>query len=190
MNIFPSQKKKKGVKDRVDAAVASNAGLEAAFDIQEALVQGSFAEVKSALALLSERVEVVISSGQHSSGPTDAQGVANALANDPCIRGSVTKWGGKWLNSVIAHIPRAALANPAVTRAMADAHCMPIDLTLTLASPSQATASSALAASGLAATPLPRSSASLAAPLQVSPSSSVLPSSARLGKPKLQVSVL
>ena len=51
----------KSVKDRVDAAVASNAGLEAAFDIQEALVQGGFAEVKSALALLSERVEVVAS---------------------------------------------------------------------------------------------------------------------------------
>ena len=43
----------KGVKDRVDAAVASNAGLEAAFDIQEALVHGGFAEVKSALASLS-----------------------------------------------------------------------------------------------------------------------------------------
>ena len=54
----------------------------------------------------------------------------------------------------------------------------PVDLTVTPASPSQAAASSAFTASGLAATPLPRPSASLAAPLQVSPSS-VLRSTAR-----------
>ena len=80
-----------------------------------------------------------------------------------------------------AHILRAALANPAVTIAMADAHGTPIDLTLTPASPSQAAAVNALTASGLAATSLPGPSASCVAPLQVS-SSSVLPSIARLGK--------
>ena len=103
------------------------------------------------------------------------------LPTIPPSRRLLPSGGGRWLNSVIAHLPRAALANPAVTIAMADAHGTPIDLTLTPASPSQAAAVNALTASGLAATSLPGSSASRAAPLQVS-SSSVLPSVARLGK--------
>ena len=85
---------------------------------------------------------------------------ARLLQSHSDFRDSVTKWEGKWLNLVIAHIPRAALANPVVTRAMADANGMNIDLTLTPASPSQAAAGSAFTASGLAATPLPRPSAS------------------------------
>ena len=138
-----------------DAGLASNAGLEAAFDTQEAVVWGDLAEIKATVTALSEQVGPVIASGQHSSGPTDAQGVSTALANGSSIKASIAKWGGKWLNSVIAHIPRAALANPAVTIAMADAYGTPIDLTLTPTSPSQAAAVNALTASGLAATSLP-----------------------------------
>ena len=108
------------VKDRADVVLASNAGLEAAFDTQEAVVWGDLAEVK-ALSLLFQ-VGVVIASGQHSSGPTDAQGVTTALPTDSPTTPSIPTGGGRWLNSVIAHIPRAALANPAVTIAMADAH--------------------------------------------------------------------
>ena len=119
------------------------------------MVWGDLAEIKATVTALSEQVGPVIASGQHSSGPTDAQGVSTALANGSSIKASIAKWGGKWLNSVIAHIPRAALANPVVTIAMADAYGTPIDLTLTPTSPSQAAAVNALTASGLAATSLP-----------------------------------
>ena len=81
------------VKDRVDAVLAGLTGLKAAFDTQEAVVRGDLAEVKALLLLF--QVGVVIASHQHSSGPTDAQGVTTALANDSSIKASIAKWGGQ-----------------------------------------------------------------------------------------------
>ena len=80
----------------MDAVLASNAGLQAAFDTQEAVVWGDLAEIKATVTALSEQVGAVIASGQHSSGPTDAQGVSTALANGSSIKASIAKWGGKW----------------------------------------------------------------------------------------------